>query len=158
MGKAPEKTIFLGNVIATKDNLLGEEFIEYIKNDSSDNSKQQKGIRVHDSGARVTNKSKANELSDKTPQSFREVQSLLTATDDYLSSDRKDSELSNVHGSIQNLEEALRSDGYNKDDNPAEKMISYLSLFSDAFPNWQPEYRELNKIIPEYFNQSNSNQ
>ncbi len=30
-------------------------------------------------------------------------------------------------------------------------VIEFLSLFSDAFPNWQKEYEVLNRFVPMFY-------
>ena len=50
------------------------------------------------------------------------------------------------------LKEALKIDGFaKKEDDPLHsEAIEFLSLFSDAFPNWQPEYEAINDLIPDF--------
>ena len=53
------------------------------------------------------------------------------------------------------LARALKQDGFMSDElnQKGEEyvLIEFLSLFSDAFPNWQKEYETLNRFIPMFF-------
>jgi hypothetical protein len=125
-----------------------------LKNHNTDEipeSSEERGIKIHPAGTRVTDKSKVSELSSKTPKSFQEAQLLLTATEDYLSSGKEEPDLKKVNKAIQDLHVALQADEFDEGEGAIETMTNYLSHFSDAFPNWQPEYKELSKLIPGYF-------
>lgn len=112
-------------------------------------------IRIHPKGTgRITDEAVSKILQSITPRAFRKAQDLIVATakfvkkSGFLSTER--SRLQKVQSEFYLLREALREDKFME--NEREKgdfiVIKYLSLFSDAFPNWQEEYETLNRLIP----------
>jgi hypothetical protein len=116
-------------------------------------------IRIHARGAGlVTNQATLQNLQSSTPHALRKAQDLVVATSKYrkksgLFSTEK-SRLIKVQHSFYDLQRALIEDGFleQKRDKNGDIWITieYLSLFSDTFPNWQPEYEVLNQLIPHF--------
>lgn len=124
------------------------------------NDNQLNKIKIHPQGSGLlTDKAKVEELQNKTPNAFREAQDVLTNTDKYINKkgwfSSEKSRIQNLQESIYNLYRAIQKDGFmsEKADEHGSAWITieYLSHFSDAFPNWQEEYRALNKFIPKCF-------
>lgn len=114
-------------------------------------------IRVYPPGARVTDTAVAEYLARETPKSFSAAQNLLVAAEKYrlrkggIFSSQK-ARIQKLQDSVYALQKALKDDRYAEGVSfeREEKMVfEYLSRFSAAFPNWQPEYEALNKFIPQ---------
>jgi len=117
-------------------------------------------IKIYEHGSgKITDPVAVKELEDSTPNSFRKTQDVLVAAKKYInksglfSSER--SRLQKIQAECYELSKALEKDGFLQEEinqkGRAWVMIEYLSLFSNAFPNWQEEYRVLNKFVPEFF-------
>ena len=62
------------------------------------------------------------------------------------------SRIQSLQAECYQLEQALEIDGIAISyEGRAEALIDFLSLFSDAFPNWQPEYETLSDFIPQIY-------
>lgn len=114
-------------------------------------------IRIHPSGTgRTTDQAASQNLYSQTPHSFRKAQDLIVAASKYIKKSgffsTEKSRLRKVQTSFYSLQKALKEDGFleqNRNENgDVWIIVEYLSLFSDAFPNWQPEYEVLNRLIP----------
>lgn len=104
-------------------------------------------IRIHLKGTgRITDEMASENLRSTTPRAFRKAQDLIVATAKYVKKSgflsTEKSRLLKVQSEFYLLRKALKEDGF------METEIKYLSLFSDAFPNWQQEYEALNRLIP----------
>ena len=117
-------------------------------------------IRIHAHGTgKGTDPVAVKALKASTPNGFRKAQDVLTVTAKYIkksglfSSER--SRLQKMQAQCYELSKALKEDGFLEhkrvQNGDAWIVIEYLSLFSDAFPNWQEEYATLNRFIPEFF-------
>lgn len=114
-----------------------------------------KKIRIQPAG-RVTDQAAVKVLAARYPSSFRKAQDVLLAARKYknksglFSTDR--SRVQSLQAECYQLERALESDGvailY---EGRADALIDFLSLFSDAFPNWQLEYETLSDFIPQVY-------
>lgn len=74
----------------------------------------------------------------------------------FFSNDQK--RLKRVYEAMVRLHRALEEDGYidvpagGGDGNPYhDRMSSFLCTFARAYPNWQPEYEYLNRLLPEFY-------
>lgn len=114
-------------------------------------------IRIHPHGSgRVADSVASDNLYSVTPKSFRKVQDLIVAASKYIkksglfSSDK--SRLQKMQMEYYALSKTLKEDGFKNQDRDekgdAWVVTEYLSLFSDAYPNWQEEYGTLNRFIP----------
>lgn len=117
------------------------------------------GITIHPPGIKLTDAEKAAVLALSTPTAFQVSQNLMVAAEKFrnnkggLFSLRK-SRIKNLQALIYELSRALRTDGFSTNfqaESDTEILFIYLSAFSDAFPNWQPEYETLNRFIPQCF-------
>ena len=123
-------------------------------------------IRIHPPGERTTDYEFAAMMSRVYPLSFRKAQDLLAATRKYVykkglfSTER--SRMQKMQGECYALLEALKKDfeeetpGFRDEEwrekrGTIEHLYSFLSTFSDTFPNWQEEYSALNRFIPQFF-------
>ncbi len=121
---------------------------------SSDNEYK---IRIHH--GRTTDPEAVEKLTSRAPAGFRKAQDVLEVAKKYVkksgffSSER--SRLQKVQFECYELEHALAQDGFMmKELNQKGEiyvLIEFLSLFSDAYPNWQKEYDTLNRFIPMFF-------
>jgi hypothetical protein len=116
-------------------------------------------IRIHPPGQRTTDHDAVRSLSIHAPLATRKAQDVLVAAKKYveksgfLSSER--SRIQKLQAECYELSSALEEDGFMREE-AAEKgsayvVIEFLSMFSDAFPNWQREYESLNRLIPLFF-------
>ena len=110
-------------------------------------------IEFHQASDRVTDHDAVREISANYPTAFPQAQNLLVAVEKYnkgdslFSSGR--SKLQKAQNGIYQLERCLVADGqYRSDLSSAENLFQFLTAFAVAFPNWQPEYETLNKLIP----------
>ncbi len=116
------------------------------------------GIRIHPSGqGNRTDADRAIRLEELTPLSFRKAQDVLIAAEKYVSGPgffkSRKSLIHSLQREVYGLKDALLSERYRADlsTSSVELLFSYLTDFSDAFPNWQREYAVLNDFIPECF-------
>lgn len=114
-------------------------------------------IRIHPKGAgRVTDQIASKSLKSQAPHAFHEAQDLVVATSKYIKKSglfsTEKSRLLKIQSSYYRLKKALRDDNFLEQEVDKKGStwitVEYLSLFSDAFPNWQPEYEILNRLIP----------
>jgi hypothetical protein len=114
-------------------------------------------IRIHPKGTGcITDQVASKNLQSLTPQAFRKAQDLVVATAKYIKKSglfsTEKSRILKMQSEFYLLRNALKEDKFmetesnEKDD--ALIVTAYLSLFSDAFPNWQQEYETLNRLIP----------
>ena len=116
-------------------------------------------IRIHQPGTAYTDPLVVDELTRKAPTAFRKAQDVLVAAKKYdeksglFSSER--SRLQKMQNECSELARALRSDGFLASERNSRGefyvLVEFLSLFSDAFPNWQKEYKILNQYLPLFF-------
>lgn len=116
-------------------------------------------IRIHPPGQQITDPEAVETLTSYVPSGFRKAQDVLVAAKKYtnksglFSSER--SRLQKMQSECYELARALKQDGFMSDElnQKGEEyvLIEFLSLFSDAFPNWQKEYETLNRFIPKFF-------
>ena len=116
-------------------------------------------IRIHPPGTQITDPEAVEKLAHHAPTAFRQVQDVLVATEKYInksgffSSDR--SRLQKMQSECYKLVRALKQDGFMANElsqkGEVYVLIEFLSLFSDAFPNWQKEYETLNRLILMFF-------
>jgi hypothetical protein len=145
-------------------NKLWESLQSSKKQKTKENNREQKSIRIHPKGSKISDYEKGEKLRKLYPNAFKIVQEVLVDTDNYLN---KKGQLSNVESrikklqkSIYNLLNALLADGFMSEQltkyGPTWIIFDYMSLFSDAFPNWQDKYHFLNKFVPENFPDASS--
>jgi hypothetical protein len=115
-------------------------------------------IRIHQVGqGRSIDHQLASRLEELTPRSSRKAQDLLVAAKRYIAGPgflrSRRSLIQNLQKEIYALKEALLEEEYavQLKSSSAELIFSYLSEFSDAYPNWQREYAELNRFVPMCF-------
>lgn len=114
-------------------------------------------IRIHPSGqGRLTDWQLANQLRQITPTSFRQAQNVVVAAKRYVKGPgffrSQRSLIVRLQREIYELESTLRYENFKpKLTSPIDLLFSYISEFSDAFPNWQREYDALNRFIPQCF-------
>jgi hypothetical protein len=115
------------------------------------------GIRIHPRG-HVTDYRVVRRLEQTSPRSHRKAQDVLVAAKHYVKGPgifrSRGSLIVKLQGEIYALLDTLREEGYKselKEDDPTQLVFSYLSEFSDAYPNWQGEYTALSKFIPQCF-------
>ena len=116
-------------------------------------------IRIHPPGKQISDYEAGDKLAYHCPKGFRKAQDVLLAVAKYrkksgiFSSER--SRILKMQSRCFELRDALEQDGFmmkeRKEKGEAYVLIEFLSLFSDAFPNWQKEYDTLNHIIPMNF-------
>lgn len=114
-------------------------------------------IRIHRRGR--TDPEAVEKLTSRAPAGFRKAKDVLVAAKKYVkksgffSSER--SRLQKMQFECYELRRALEQDGFMmKELNQKREvyvLIEFLSLFSDAYPNWQKEYDTLNRFIPMFF-------
>lgn len=114
-------------------------------------------IRIYPSeSGRITDQLASRDLQSKTPNALRKAQDLVVAASKYVKRSglfsTEKSRLLKVQSSFYSLQKALREDGFLEQERGENGdiwvTVEYLSLFSDAFPNWQKEYETLNRLIP----------
>ena len=117
------------------------------------------GIRIHPPGTRITDYDAVSRLTEIAPTALAQAQRVMIAAENYNKKwsffGTKTARIQRLHAEIYVLREALENDqiiyrDLGNDDIVAE-LFSFLSLFSDIFPNWQEEYAILNRIIPRCF-------
>ena len=116
-------------------------------------------IRIHPPGQKITDPDAVQEISAHAPLATRKAQDVLVSAKKYVnksgffSSER--SRLQKMQSECCELSRALKQDGFMikemKEKGQAFVVIEFLSLFSDAFPNWQKEYEALNHFVPMFF-------
>jgi hypothetical protein len=119
-------------------------------------------IRIHQPGTRTTDYGKAEQIQKRTPNSFKKAQHVLKYAAKYVKNrglfSSEKSRAQNLQNAIYDLEKALDQDSFmleeKKTKGKAWVLIEYFSLFSDTFPNWQNEYKALNKFIPKCFSKT----
>lgn len=116
---------------------------------------KQLGIRIHAAGqGRSTHLDLVSRLEKTTPRSCSKAQDVLVATEKYVVGPgffrSRRSLIQRLQSEIYELKDALSEEDYKAElkDSPVELIFSYLSEFSDAFPNWQHEYAALNSFVP----------
>lgn len=113
-------------------------------------------IRIHASGqGRITDVKAVKSLLNLTPRAFKKSQDLLVATKKYLKKSglfsNETKRMQKIQSEYYSLLKALEQDDFIKEnEDKKQKAYEYLSLFSDAFPNWQNEYETLNRYIPHF--------
>ena len=119
---------------------------------------EELSIRIHQAGqGRSTNEVLATQLEQLAPRSFRVAQDVLVAANKYVAGPRifrsRKSLIQRLQNEIYDLKESLLEEVYRPElkDSSVALLFSYLSEFSDAYPNWQREYAALNKFIPMCF-------
>ena len=120
---------------------------------SNSNLGKEMGIRIHPAGqGRVTDWELVNQLTQITPLAFRKAQDVVVAAKKYVAGPGlpERSLIQRLQKEVYELHKALIEDNYKPTLNasPVEFLFSYISEFSDAFPNWQREYDALNRFIP----------
>ena len=113
------------------------------------------GIRIHPSGqGRSTDECLASHMERATPRSYRKAQDVLVAAKKYVAGpaffrSRKHL-IQTLQTEIYKLKDALLEEDYKPElkYSSTELLFSFLSEFSDAYPNWQKEYAALNGFIP----------
>lgn len=115
-------------------------------------------IRIHPPGqGRSTDLQRAQRLEQLTPLSSRKAQDVLVAAKKYVDGPgffrSRKFLIKNLQQEIYALRDTLLEESYRPDvsNKSADLLCSYLSEFSDAYPNWQREYEALNKFIPMCF-------
>jgi|AntRauTorcE11898_2_1112593.scaffolds.fasta_scaffold44298_1 hypothetical protein len=116
-------------------------------------------IGIHPVGTRVTDNNKVKELQEHTPTAIKYAHFVLTNADKYINkkgflvSDRK--RIQRLQKSIYELRDALENDNFlvreMNEKGHSWSVIEYLSHISNAYPNWQKEYKALNSFIPRCF-------
>ena len=117
-------------------------------------------IRIHAPGQQITDSDAVQKLKQiHAPLATRKAQDVLVAAkkhvkkSGFFSSER--SRLQKMQSECYELSRALKQDGFMQDEmeekGQAFVVIEFLSLFSDAFPNWQKEYEALNRFVPMFF-------
>ena len=122
----------------------------------STQNKNQNQIRIQPPGQQITNPDAVQNLSMHAPLATRKTQDVLVAAKKYVeksgffSSER--SRLQKMQSECYELSRALKQEGFMREEmeekGQAYVVIEFLSLFSDAFPNWQKEYEALNRFVP----------
>lgn len=123
-------------------------------------------IRIHPPGTKVTDKQKVESLLNNNLKAFGIAKKILVTTEKYRKGggwfSNKKRRGQKLQKQIYKLEEALRgsprpgmvdielkSRNMKMDiETPVGTIIDYFSEVSDAYPNWQPEFKILNKFIP----------
>lgn len=123
-------------------------------------------IRIHPIGERTTDYEFAEMISRVYPLSFRKAQDVLVATRKYVYKkglfSTESSRIKNLQTECYELMQTLKKDfeeesaGFRDEEwrekrGTKEHFYSFLSSYSDAFPNWQEEYSALNRLIPQFF-------
>lgn len=132
-------------------------------------------IRIHPKGSgRVSNKQVAIYLHSVNPDGFKAAQNLLVATQKFISGkgffSTPESRLQKVVNELLEIEYSISQKPHKPgnfaaliagigggSDDPVGRctvIFDFLSLVSDAFPNWQHEYEALNEIVPAYVENS----
>ena len=112
-------------------------------------------IRIHPAGqGRVADWELASRLQQITPLSCKQASYVLVAAKRYVAGSgffrSERSRIQRLQKEVYELKKALIQDKYKPElkASPVELLFSYISEFSDAFPNWQREYDALNRFIP----------
>lgn len=102
----------------------------------------------------MTDRVLEKQLRIENPVALRLAQKLLSATAKHLRGSgffsSPTSRLQKVQAVSYQLNKEL-SQGHQELGNDLENLEKYLSIVSDTYPNWQKEYRELNRLIPNFF-------
>lgn len=116
-------------------------------------------IRIHPERYKTTDKHKVNILLNENPEAFAIAKKILVTTEKYrkgggwFSSKKK--KRKKLKDQIYKLENELRTNrslNLQMDvEGPSNAIRQYFSRISDAYPNWQPEYKILNEFIPKCF-------
>lgn len=112
-------------------------------------------IRIHSRGTKKTDKKAVAQLQKSTSKAWGIAKKILVTASKYLkgggifsSKQKRGKQLENK---IYMLEKALRRHKFREiqmyAEGPIHVLIEYFSLVSDAYPNWQNEYRLLNDFI-----------
>lgn len=117
-------------------------------------------IRIYPPGQKTTDYENAKILSKDFPTSFRKAQDVLVATEKYVKKkgffSTESSRIQRMQGECYELAEALKNDDYmtnelKKKNGKIKVLFTFFSTYSDLFPNWQEEYKALNRFIPQFF-------
>ncbi len=126
-----------------------------VKRAKGNKIRMMKGIRIHPLGSRMIDHACALALNSVTPSAFRKAQVLVEVAYKYLHKkgwfSTETSRSRALRAGICELERALNQDGFtaHKPDEWSTQhvLFQYLSMFSDAFPNCQEEYKCLTRFI-----------
>jgi hypothetical protein len=116
-----------------------------------------KEIRIHPAGVgHSTNHELARSLEQATPRSYRKAQDVLVAAKHYVAGPRlfrsRKSLIQRLQKEIYELKDAILDErSEDRGNSHVEILFAYLSIVSEAHPNWQREYTALNKFIPMCF-------
>ena len=117
-------------------------------------------IRIYPPGQKTTDYENAKILYRAFPTSFRKAQDVLAATEKYVKKkglfSTESSRMQKMQGECYKLAEALKKDDYMTDELKKKNgkinvLFTFFSTYSDLFPNWQEEYKALNRFIPQFF-------
>jgi|GEM_PF-846427 hypothetical protein len=119
-------------------------------------AKTTNNIRIHPKGSNKTDKQKVNSLLNNNPHALGIAKKILVTTEKYRkgggwfsSKKRKEEKLKELIYKLENTLRANRSINMQMEvEGPPNAIIQYFSQISDAYPNWQPEYKILNEFIP----------
>lgn len=113
-------------------------------------------IEIIPPGTAVTDYTAAKHLRELAPNAFRKAQDVLVAARKYakgsgwFSSER--SRLQRFQHETYELGKALDRDGYARPgEKPPDKVFRFMNEFSRVFPNWQEEYKLLNRFVPQFW-------
>ncbi|MBM3543854.1 MAG: hypothetical protein FJX44_05030 [Alphaproteobacteria bacterium] len=113
-------------------------------------------IEIMPPGTAVTDYAAATQLQNLAPKSFRKAQDVLVAASKYakgsgwFSSER--SRLQRFQSEAYELAKALDYDGYGRaGEKLPDKVFRFMNEFSRIFPNWQEEYKLLNRFFPQFW-------
>jgi hypothetical protein len=118
--------------------------------------------------AGTTNLQAVQLLQENFPTSFRKAQDVLVAVKKMRSGggwfSSANSRIRQAQEEVYLLERALRNEGFcslpamlgavGKTEgslDPKEAIFLFMNYFAQAFPNWRPEYQELNKFVPQLY-------
>ena len=133
------------------------DHLDNLKRRIDDSNDNEYKIRIHH--GRITDPEAVEKLISLAPAGFKKVQDVLLTTEKYVkksgffSSER--SRLQKMRFECYELKRALEQDGFMTKELSQKKevyvLIEFLSLFSDACPNWRNEYNTLSRFIPTFF-------
>ena len=113
-------------------------------------------IRIHPKGSgKTTDHNMERKLREENSAALLLSQNILTATAKYIKKSglfsTETSRLQKIQRLCYQLDKEIKKDPIYSSIDSKSRLEFYLSKVSDTYPNWQDEYKELNRLIPLFF-------
>jgi hypothetical protein len=113
-------------------------------------------IEIIPFGTAITDYAAADRLRNLAPQSFRKAQDVVVAASKYAKGSgwfsSEGSRLQRFQAETYELARALDQERYTlPGEKPGDKVFRFMNEFSKVFPNWQEEYKLLNRFVPQFW-------